>query len=159
MRMREEKILKMQMSYGYDRDNALKIIEAREVRSVQTLFGCGVGAFAIMKSRPIRAEIARSYPIFRKPWMRVTLPAAIFLTAYHISTALPQRLGRKISWTPVVSHDVYTSDEDLVGRFRLFQTSATCDNEQELTSYLAAYSTEALTEPEIIASLEKERSR
>lgn len=147
------------MSYGYDRDNALKYLEAKEVRAVQTLFGCSVGAFAVLKSKPIRSEIARTYPLFRKPWMRVPIPAAIFFAGYHIGTALPQRFGRKISWTPEVSHDVYTSQEDLVGRFRLFQTSATCDNDQKLTSYLAAYSTEALTEPEIIAQLEKESFR
>lgn len=58
-----------------------------------------------------------------------------------------------------MTQDVYTSKEDLVGRFRIFETSTTRDNEQKLTSYLAAYSTEALTEPEIIANLERERHR
>jgi hypothetical protein len=90
----------MQTSFGYDRANALKVYEAQEVRRVEQIFGCAVGAFAVIKSRPIRAEIARSYPIFRKPWMRIPLPAAVFFATYHVATALPQRFGRKFSWKP-----------------------------------------------------------
>ena len=90
----------MQTSFGYDRANALKLYEAQEVRHVEQFFGCAVGAFAVFKSRPIRAEIARSYPIFRKPWMRIPLPAVVFLATYHVATALPQRFGRKLSWKP-----------------------------------------------------------
>lgn len=94
--------------------------------------------------------------MFRKAWMRFPVPIAIFSAAYTIGTMLPQRFGRKLSFDPTVTHDTYTSSTDLVGRFRLFQNDAAADqsSERELAGFLSTYSTEALTEPEIIHRLE-----
>jgi len=49
--------------------------------------------------------------------MRYPLPAVIFFTTYYVVTLLPQKLGRKASFTPSVTHDTYAG-ADLVGRFR-----------------------------------------
>jgi hypothetical protein len=152
LRSRESIIQKIQVSFGYDRENAEKVWEKMQVESVEMLWGTGCGAFTVYKTRPIRREMAKSYGIFRKSWMRYPVPIAIFAAAYHVGTMLPTRFGRKLSWDPTVTHDTYRSSTDLVGRFRLFENDSTINSkEQSLAKYLATYSTEALTEPEILA--------
>jgi hypothetical protein len=119
------------------------------------LFGSAVGFFAVYKTGPIRKEMATSYGIMRKPWMRFPLPLAIFLFTYNVATQVPQRFGRKASVTPSVTHDTYTGQNDLVGRFRLFDKDPVSSADQRLASYVSTYSTEALTEPEVLSSLSK----
>jgi hypothetical protein len=59
-----------------------------------------------------------------------------------------------------VTHDTYTSSTDLVGRFRLFENdNSRAGTEDSFAAYLSTYSAEALTEPEIIANLEKANSK
>lgn len=56
---------------------------------------------------------------------------------------------------------MYTSQTDLVGRFRLFDSdNAHCEAtaEQKAADYLAAYSTEAMTQPEIIQKLQQKNT-
>ena len=53
LRAREYYIKKIQVSYGYDRDNAEKVFEMMQVRQVETLWGVVGGAFAAYKFAPI----------------------------------------------------------------------------------------------------------
>ena len=50
---REHLIKKIQVSYGYDHDDAAKIVEIQEVENVKTLFGAFCGGIAAMKFNPI----------------------------------------------------------------------------------------------------------
>lgn len=76
-------------SFDYDYDNAQKAIEIQKVRNIEMLFGSAVGAFAVYKTGPIRKEMARSYGMMRKAWMRYPLPVAIFLFSYHCAISVP----------------------------------------------------------------------
>lgn len=161
LKAREATIHKIMVSYGYDRDNAIKVYEMQRVRNAETLFGAACGALAVYKFNPIAKEQARSFPLMRKAWMRYPVPLAVFAAAYHVGTMLPSRFGRKLQYDQNVTSNTYTSSDDLVGRFRLFDNDPTSNrgNEDQLINYLKTYSTEALTEPEIIARLETEKSR
>ena len=119
------------------------------------LFGSAVGLFAVYKTGPIRKEMAMSYGIMRKPWMRFPLPLTIFLFSYHVATQVPQKLGRKAAIYPSVTHDTYTGQNDLVGRFRLFDKDPITSADSRLSSYVSTYTTEAMTEPEILSGLSK----
>ena len=116
------------------------------------LWGTAAGAFATYKAGPICREMEHSYGIFRKAWMKFPVRLGVFGCAYMIATSLPARFGRKISWTPEVTHDTYTSSMDLVSRFRLFENDSSRggSKEDKLLDYLATYSTEALSEPELV---------
>jgi hypothetical protein len=154
-RQREEKgIHSLMYSYGIDRDNAVKAREVQNVRAVEMGFGGAVGAFAVYKARPILNDMTMKYAIMRKAWMRFPVPAAIFLTAYHVATMFPNRAIRKLTYTPHVTHDTYTGETDLVGKFRLFDSQQVASADASLHNYAASFSTEALTEPEIMKNLQ-----
>lgn len=89
LRSREHQIQKIMYSYGYDRENAEKVHEINKIHTVEVLWGAFCGGAAVFKTRPIRAEMAKSYGIFRKSWMRYPIPAVIFGAAYTIGTMLP----------------------------------------------------------------------
>ena len=116
------------------------------------LWGTAFGALAAYKVSPIQREIEHSYGLFRKAWMRYPLKVGVFGLGYLFATSLPARFGRKVSWTPEVTHDTYTSTMDLVSRFRLFENdeSRGGSKEDKLLDYLATYSSEALSEPELV---------
>jgi len=121
LRSRENHIHKIMVSYGYDRDNAVKVYEISKVRAAESILGTVAGAVAVYKFQPIHREWAKSYKIFRKPWMRFPAPLLVFTAAYNVMTMLPSRAGRKLSFAPQVDSNTYTSSDDLVGRFRLFE--------------------------------------
>ena len=50
---RENAIKRIQVSYGYDHENAEKVYEMMRVRQVEQFWGLGVGAFAAYKWMPI----------------------------------------------------------------------------------------------------------
>lgn len=116
-------------------------------------FGTAMGAFALYKAQPILNDMTMKYAIMRKAWMRFPVPAAIFLTAYHVATMVPTRMIRKLTYTPQVNHDTYSGETDLVGKFRLFDTQQVVNADASLHAYAASFSTEALTEPEIMQQL------
>jgi len=124
-----------------------------KIRNVEVMFGTAVGAFAVYKTQPILKEMQLSYPIFRKSWMRFPIPIAVFSVAYHMATMLPQKLGRKASIAPSVTHDVYTGKTDLVGRFRFYESTPIESQENKVACYASTYSTEALTQPEILSKI------
>lgn len=93
----------------------------------------------------------------RKAWMRYPVPAAIFFAAYHVATQLPTKVIRKLTYTPHVTHDTYAGETDMVGRFRMFDGAGnSASAESHICNSLASYSTEALTEPEIMSQLAKQ---
>lgn len=161
IRMRETHIQKIMYSFGYDRENAERVFELGKVRQVESMVGIAAGALAVYKTGPLRKECAQSYGLFRKAWMRYPAPIVVFAVGYTLATMVPQRLGRKLSWAPRVTTDVYTSETDLVGRFRVFENHANANqtHENHLAQYLATYSSDALTEPEIISKLDSEAQK
>jgi hypothetical protein len=132
-----------------------------QVKQVEMMWGTTVGALAVYKLNPIIKEVEHSYKIFRKAWMKYPLKAGLFGLAYYVALQIPSRLGRKISWTPEVTHDTYSSSNDLVSRFRLFENdeSRGGSEEDKLLDYLASYSTEALSEPELVNQMMKQISK
>lgn len=73
------------VSYGYDHENAEKIIEYQNVQNFQKLFGTAVGAFAAYKVQPIYSEAAYRFPFFRKFWMRFPMQLSVFGVFYWIA--------------------------------------------------------------------------
>ena len=55
-RARENVIKRIQVSYGYDRENAEKVFEMMRVKRVEKMFGFACGALACYKWMPIQRE-------------------------------------------------------------------------------------------------------
>lgn len=93
--------------------------------------------------------------------MRYPVKATAFGVGYYLATSLPARFGRKFSYSPEVTHDTYTSQMDLVSRFRLFENDESHggSKEDQLLDYLASYSSEALSEPELVNQMMKRISK
>ena len=51
--MRENAIKRIQVSYGYDHENAEKVYEIMRVRQVEQMFGLACGSLAAYKWMPI----------------------------------------------------------------------------------------------------------
>ena len=129
IRARQWHIDRLQRSYGYDRENAEKVFEIMQVRQVEFLFGASLGAFAAYKVGPIQKELAHNWALFRKPWMRFPLQLCAFGVVYWVGCQIPPRVLRKFTmynyWQPGngVDHDTYKGENDLVGRFRLYENN------------------------------------
>jgi hypothetical protein len=52
-----------------------------------------------------------------------------------------------------VSHSYYTSSQDLVSKFRLFETFENFNSRDDLATYLSVYSTQPLTKNEMVDKL------
>jgi hypothetical protein len=52
-RMSESAIKRIQVSYGYDHENAEKVYEIMRVKQVEQMWGAACGAFAAYKWMPI----------------------------------------------------------------------------------------------------------
>jgi len=117
------------------------------------MWGSACGALAVYKTLPFIKEMSLSYGIMRKAWMRYPIPAVIFFATYHVATALPQRVGRRITTDPTVNHNTYTGADDVVGRFRLFENNPINSEDGKMNAYISTYSDEAMTEPEIMEKL------
>lgn len=130
------------------------------VRTVEVAWGAAIGTAAAYKFQPIAREAARSYAIFRKSWMRWPIQATVFGAAFFIGGLLPTRLFRKFDRKDKgISHEVYTGRNDIVGRFRLFDEVEVTSEHENYKNYLAAYSSEALTKPELAAQLLKNSTK
>lgn len=127
------------------------------VKRVEMIFGASCGAFAAFKVGPMQKEMEMSYAIFRKTWMKLPVRLAAFAAAYHIGTQLPTRLFRKLSKKDAgIANDTYTGEFDYVSRFRLFEndSQALSDSaESKMLDYLAQYSEDPLSEPELVEHL------
>ncbi len=83
LRAREAHIDRIQASYGYSREDAEKVYEITQLRSLETIFGFGCGAFAFYKVGPIQRELSHSIRLFRKPWLRYPMQIAAFGAAFY----------------------------------------------------------------------------
>ena len=158
-RSRNLAIQKIMVSYGYDYTNAEKVYEIMRVRQVETFFGLACGAVAAYKVAPFQRELAASFAIFRKPWMQWPLMLGAFGFAYHVSVQLPVRLFSKLSHrTEGQTEETFRGEADLVGRFRLNETSSSSSAEDALLDKLAMYSKDPLTKPELLSHMVKRLS-
>ena len=85
-RRREHVIKRIQVSYGYDRENAEKVWEMMRVKNVERMWGAACGAVAAYKWMPIQREWEAGNAILRKTWMRAPILATIFGATYYCST-------------------------------------------------------------------------
>jgi len=68
---------------------------------------------------------------------------------------LPSRIFYKFSPSknPGISHAVYSSSQDMVSKFRLFETFDTPDPKGNIANYLSVYGTDPLTKTEMIDNI------
>ena len=87
--------------------------------------------------------------------MKLPLYAVAFGCAFYGGLQLPARVFPK--FTPKkfngVDHAYYTSSNDIVGKFRLFETVDKFDSHDDIATYLSVYSTQPLTRSEMIDNL------
>ena len=158
LRAREAHVDRIQASYGYNREDAEKVFEIMQLRSLETLFGFGCGALAAYKVTPVQRELSRSLRIFRKPWLRYPMQMAAFGAAFYVGIQLPARAIRKITPTNLFStkrdsgidKDTYKGETDFVSRFRLFEDSSQPTKEEDMLNYLSMYAKDPLTKPELV---------
>ena len=84
LRAREAHVDRIQASYGYNREDAEKVYEIMQLRSLETMFGFGLGAFAFYKTGPLQRELSRSILLFRKPWLRYPMQMVAFAGAFYV---------------------------------------------------------------------------
>ena len=70
LKRREDQIKRIQLEYGYDRDNAERVMDYQQLKGQQVFFNTVVGGYCAYKFQPMHAEAAAAYPLFRKRWMR-----------------------------------------------------------------------------------------
>lgn len=81
--------------------------------------------------------------------------AFAFGCAAYGGMQLPARLFPKLTYSKFegVNHAYYTSSQDVVGKFRLFDTVEELDSRQDITNYLSVYSTQPVTKNEMLDNL------
>jgi hypothetical protein len=105
-------------------------------------------------ARPLQRRLEGYNAIFRKPWMKFPLYGAVFAFCGYCGLQMPSRIFRKYDKGDVgVTHQVYTSQYDLVSKFRLFENTPVQDARNELATYLSIYSTEPLTRNEMLDNI------
>lgn len=80
--------------------------------------------------------------IFRKPWFKLPIYTFAFGCAYYGGVQLPARIFPKLSPKSYsgVDHSVYSSSQDIVGKFRLFESPIDNQNSRDdIAGYLTAY--------------------
>ena len=129
---RENAIKRIQVSYGYDAQNAERVYELMRVRQVEQLWGFTVGAIAAYKWMPIQREMQASNAIMRKWWMRYPLVAGVFYSAYYCALQMPVRFFQKLTHrNEGISSDTYQGTHDLVSRFRIFDEQSQQDSAED----------------------------
>ena len=87
--------------------------------------------------------------------MRYPITLFAFTCAAYGGMQLPGRLFPKL--TPKkfegVNHSYYTSSQDVVAKFRLFETFEKTDVQDDIATYLSVYSTQPLTKNEMADNL------
>lgn len=78
-----------------------------------------------------------------------------FTCAFYGGMQLPGKVFPKFTPSKFegVSHSYYTSSQDIVSKFRLFETMETQDSQNDVASYLSVYSTQPLTKNEMMDNL------
>jgi hypothetical protein len=112
----------------------------------------GIGAWYV---RPLQRTVSQSYPLFRKPWLSFSVQVFAFTCAFYGGMQLPGKVFPKFTPSKFegVNHSYYTSSQDIVSKFRLFETMETQDSQNDVASYLSVYSTQPLTKNEMMDNL------
>lgn len=161
LRRTEDAIKRIQLEYGYDRDNAARLYEYQVFQGKQIIFNSAVAAFAANRWGPMQAEAARSIPLFRKAWMRFPMQATVFGGAYYVASQLQHKLFLRFSkkfYKPEerlgVNGNTYLNNHDLISKFRFFENGeAAADARSEVEQYLDLYSSGPLTKAEMLNRL------
>jgi len=113
------------------------------------------GTIGAIYARPLQRNLEGYNAIFRKPWMRLPLQGAAFGCAFYGGLQLPARLFPKLTYSKFegVNNSYYTSSQDMVGKFRLFETFDQFDSHEDIATYLSVYSTQPLTKNEMMDNL------
>jgi multidrug efflux pump subunit AcrB len=106
-------------------------------------------------TRPFQRNLENYNAIFRKTWMKVPLYAVTFGCAFYGGMQLPARVFPKFTRSKFegVDHAYYTSSQDIVGKFRLFDSIESLDSRDDVATYLSIYSTQPLTKNEMMDNL------
>ncbi len=113
------------------------------------------GAVGAWYARPFQKHLEGYNAIFRKPWMRVPIYAFAFGCAFYGGMQLPGRVFPKFTPNKFegVNHSYYTASQDVVSKFRMFESFEVPDARDDVATYLSVYSTEALTKNEMMDNL------
>lgn len=113
-----------------------------------------VGGLGLLYGKPIIKHLQRYNAIFRKPWMKPPVYGAVFLFFGYVGLQLPARIFPKWSSSnPGVTHATFSSQQDMVSRFRIFDNVENPDQRDNIASYLSLYTTEPLTKSEMIDNI------
>ena len=84
--------------------------------------------------------------------MKLPIYSVFFICGFYGGIQLPYKFFPKLSpsTNTGISHSIYTSSSDIVGKFRLFENVETQSTKDEIASYLALNSTEPLTKNEML---------
>jgi hypothetical protein len=87
--------------------------------------------------------------------MKLPVYSVAFVCAFYGGMQLPSRIFYKFtpSKNTGVNHSVYTSSQDMVSKFRLFETFDTPNPKGNIADYIATYSTDPLTKTELIDNI------
>ena len=80
--------MRIENDYGYDRSNAEKVYEYQSIQGQQVLLNTAIGSFAAYKAGPFQDAAAKSYPLFRKTWMKLPIRLTAFAGAYYVGSQL-----------------------------------------------------------------------
>jgi hypothetical protein len=113
------------------------------------------GAVGAWYSRPLQRNLSSHYAIFRKPWLSFSVQAFFFTCAMYGGMQLPAKVFPKFTPSKFegVSHSYYTSSQDIVSKFRLFENMDVKDSHNDIASYLSVYSTQPLTKNEMMDNI------
>jgi len=87
--------------------------------------------------------------------MKLPIYGAAFVCGAYGGYQLPGRIFYKLtpSKNTGISHSVYSSSQDMVSKFRLFETFETPNPKGDIADYLSVYGTEPLTKTEMIDNI------
>ncbi|CDW85583.1 UNKNOWN [Stylonychia lemnae] len=155
IRSREFFIKKIQVTYGYDRENAEKTYEYMKLQRAKLALGIACGTAAVLWARPIQRHAEKYSAIFKKPWMKAPIYSVAFLCAFYGGIQLPSRIFYKLtpSKNTGISHSAYTGNLDMVSKFRMFETFEPINPKGQIADYLTVYGTDPLTKTELIDNI------
>ncbi len=113
------------------------------------------GAIGAWYARPLQRNLSQSYAIFRKPWLSFPVQLFAFTCAFYGGMQLPAKVFPKFTPSKFegVDHSYYTSSQDIVSKFRLFETMDVKDSHDDIATYLSVYSTQPLTKNEMMDNI------
>ena len=84
--------------------------------------------------------------------MKLPIYSFFFLCGFYGGIQLPYKFFPKLSpsTNTGISHSIYTSSSDIVGKFRMFENMDTPDSRDGVASYLAMHSNAPLTRHEML---------